>query len=268
MGSDAGALGCQAGDGRQPGRAVDRRAGRQAVACAPQAGGGQESGARPTHGEEEHEAALTAAAWTLLAVAAALAVGDWVAVARGNKALEYVCKPAVMVALIGVALTLHPTISGRRDWFVLALVLSMLGDVFLMLPRDLFVAGLSSFLLGHIAYVVGFRVHGGSGAAWALAAAGVIVVDLVLARPILSAVRARHRDLLVPVVAYMLVISAMVSAALATGVALAVVGAALFFASDTLIAWSRFVKARPWMPLAIIVTYHAGQTGLVLSLAR
>jgi uncharacterized membrane protein YhhN len=66
----------------------------------------------------------------------------------------------------------------------------------------------------------------------------------------------------------MLVISAMVSAALATGLALAIVGAALFFTSDTLIAWNRFVRPQPWMPLAIIVTYHAGQAGLVVSLAR
>jgi uncharacterized membrane protein YhhN len=189
-------------------------------------------------------------------------------VARGNKRFEYVCKPAVMVALVGVALLLHPTYGGRRDWFVAALALSLLGDVFLMLPRDLFVAGLASFLLAHLAYVVGFRVHGGSGTEWALAAAGVLVVDAVLGGPVLGAVRRRHADLLVPVVAYMVVISAMVSAALATGVALAIAGALLFFASDTLIAWNRFVGARPWMPLAIIVTYHVGQSGLVLSLAR
>jgi uncharacterized membrane protein YhhN len=189
-------------------------------------------------------------------------------VARGNKPLEYLCKPAVMVALVGVALALNPTIGARRDWFVVALLLSMLGDVFLMLPRDLFVAGLSSFLLAHIAYVVGLRVHGGSGGAWLLAAVGVLIVDAGLARLVLIAVRDRHRELLVPVVAYMLVISAMVSAAVATGVALAIAGAALFFASDTLIAWNRFVQPRPWMPLAIIVTYHVGQAGLVLSLAR
>jgi len=189
-------------------------------------------------------------------------------VARGNKALEYVCKPAVMVALIGVALALDPTHGDRRSWVVVALGLSLLGDVFLMLPRDLFVAGLASFLLAHLAYVVGFRIHGGSAAAWALAAVGVVVVDAVLARPILGAVRRRHGDLLLPVVAYMLVISTMVSAVAATGIALAIAGAVLFFASDTLIAWNRFVKPQPWMSLAIIVTYHVGQTGLVLSLAR
>jgi uncharacterized membrane protein YhhN len=189
-------------------------------------------------------------------------------VARGNKRLEYVFKPAVIVALIGVAVALDPSHADRRTWFVVALVVSMAGDVFLMLPRDLFVVGLSSFLLAHMAYVVGFRMHGGSAFAWAVAGLGVLLVDAVLAAPILAAVRHRHRDLLVPVVAYMLVISAMTSAAVATGVALAIAGAALFFASDTLIAWNRFVRPQPWMPLAIIVTYHVGQAGLVLSLAR
>jgi uncharacterized membrane protein YhhN len=173
-----------------------------------------------------------------------------------------------MLALIGVAIALQPTHADRRTWFVVALALSMFGDVFLMLPRDLFVAGLGSFLLAHVAYVVGFRLHGGSAAGWGVAALVVLALDAVLARPVLVAVRRSHRDLVVLVVAYMLVISAMVSAALATGLALAIGGAALFFASDTLIAWNRFVRSRSWMPLAIIVTYHVGQTGLVLSLAR
>ena len=173
-----------------------------------------------------------------------------------------------MVALIGLALAIDPAHSDRQAWFVAALALSMLGDIFLMLPQDLFVPGLASFLLAHVAYVVGLRLHGGSAAAWALSAVAVLVVDAVLARPVLVAVRRRHADVFGPVVAYVVVISAMVSAAIATGNVLAAVGAALFFMSDTLIAWNRFVEPKPWMPLAIIVTYHLGQTGLVLSLAR
>jgi uncharacterized membrane protein YhhN len=190
------------------------------------------------------------------------------AVARSNKALEYACKPAVMLVLIGLAVTIDPSRADRRDWFVAALVLSLLGDVFLMLPRDLFVPGLASFLLAHVAYVIGLRLHGGSAAEWALAGIAVAAVDVVLARPVLGAVRSRHPELLPPVAAYMVVISTMVAAALATGVALAAAGAVLFFASDTLIAWNRFVRPKAWGPLAIMVTYHLGQAGLVLSLAR
>src|SRR5947209_9350709 len=230
MGAGTRAFGGQAGNGAQRGRQAHRRAGRPSIAS--QADAGQEGGASPADDQEKHEAALSAVAWAFLAVAAVAAVGDWIAVARGYKPLEYVCKPAVMAALIGVALTLDPTHAGRRDWFVVALALSMLGDVFLMVPRDLFVAGLASFLLAHIAYVVGFRVDGSSAAAWAEATVAVLVVDVVLARPVLSAVRRRHGELLAPVAAYMVVIAAMVAAAVATGIGRAIPGADWCSASE------------------------------------
>ena len=66
----------------------------------------------------------------------------------------------------------------------------------------------------------------------------------------------------------MTVISVMVTCALATGNVLAAVGASLFFASDALIAWNRFVRPRAWVPVAIMVTYHLAQAGFVLSLLR
>ena len=43
-------------------------------------------------------------------------------------------------------------------------------------------------------------------------------------------------------------------------------GATLFYASDALIAWNKFVREHGWGRLAIIVTYHVGQILLVLSL--
>jgi uncharacterized membrane protein YhhN len=212
---------------------------------------------------------VTTTAWVALVIAAGFAVGNWVAVARARKPLEYLCKPATMVALVVVALALEPVIEGRRAWFVVALVLSLAGDVFLMLPRDRFIAGLVSFLLGHIAYVVGLRVDGGTVAALLVAAVAVGAVAAVVGSRVVRAVR-RGPDpgLTGPVVAYMIVISAMVACALATGNVLAAAGASLFFASDALIAWNRFVRALPWAPVAIMVTYHLGQGGLVTSLVR
>jgi uncharacterized membrane protein YhhN len=181
--------------------------------------------------------------------------------------LEYVAKPGTLAALVGVALVLNPEHSDVRAWFVAALILSLAGDVFLMLPNDLFVPGLASFLLAHVAYTVGFDLHPGSAAALTGASVAVVVVGAVLASRIVTRVRHDHPSLVGPVVAYMVVISAMVASALAAGPVLAAVGAVLFYGSDTLIAWDRFVRPRGWMPLAIIVTYHAGQAALVLSLA-
>jgi uncharacterized membrane protein YhhN len=212
---------------------------------------------------------VTGAAWALLVLAGVLAVGDWLAVARGSKPVEYVCKPGTLAALVGVALALDPADGDVRAWFVLALALSLAGDVFLMLPHDLFVAGLASFLLAHLAYVVGLDLHGGSAGELALAAVPVAVVGALLAARILRAVVAGgRRELIGPLVAYLLVISAMVTSALASGSIWAAAGAVLFFGSDALIAETRFVLPHRGAPVAIMVTYHLGQAGLVLSLLR
>ena len=130
--------------------------------------------------------AATAAAFV---VAAVFAVGDWIAKARMNRALEYVCKPATLSALIVAASVLDPAVDAhtRRTWFVIALVFSLGGDVLLMLPQDLFVAGLASFLIGHVCYVIGFWTHGPSGIAFVIAAAIVVTVVLPVGRRILRA---------------------------------------------------------------------------------
>jgi uncharacterized membrane protein YhhN len=212
---------------------------------------------------------VTAAAWAFLTVAGVLAIGDWVAVSRSSTPLEYVCKPGTMAALVAVAVVLDPSNGATRAWFVVALVLSLLGDIFLMLPSDRFVAGLASFLLAHVAYVGGLTRDGGSVGAVVIAAIPVVVVAALLgARFLRAALPRSDRELVGPLVAYMAVIAAMVSCALASGNVLAAVGAVLFMASDATIAETRFVRPRRWGPLFIIVTYHLGQAGLTLSLVR
>ena len=210
---------------------------------------------------------MTDLARLLLAAAGLFAAGDWYAVVARRKRVEYACKPAVMVALIAAAIALEPDDDARRWAFVAALALSLAGDVFLMLPEDRFVPGLASFLLGHVAYVVGLNLHGGPAGALALSAIPVVVVAAALAVRILRAVlTSGHRELIGPLVAYVLVISAMVTSALASGNAWAAAGASLFFASDALIAETRFVRPHRGARVAIMVTYHLGQAGLVLSL--
>jgi uncharacterized membrane protein YhhN len=201
-----------------------------------------------------------------LVSAAVFAVGDWVAVAWKQKPLEYVCKPMTLACLIVVASVIDADVDARQVCFIAALSLSLLGDVFLMLPRDLFVFGLASFLLGHVAYVIGFGFEGPGGEAVAIAAIPVVVVLAIVGSRILRAVAATDRSMGPPVTLYMVAIGAMAVRALATGDVLAGAGATLFVASDSLIAWNRFVAPKSWMPLAIIVTYHLGQAGLTLSL--
>ncbi len=202
---------------------------------------------------------------TALLIAAGLAaVGNWISVARHAQTGIYVCKPLTLVLMTASAVALDPTDSNVRTWFVIALVLSLLGDVFLMLPRDAFVAGLSSFLLAHVAYVIGFtRVDDGS---W-LGVVPVAVVAAVLGARLVRGIRARGQpELVAPVVAYVLTILVMVASAIASGNALAIVGALFFMTSDAFIGEDRFVRHRSWQPVTIIVTYHVAQALLVVSL--
>jgi uncharacterized membrane protein YhhN len=210
---------------------------------------------------------VTTTAWVLLVLAAAAALVDWAAVARDTRPVEYVCKPLALVLLIGVALAIEPHDPAVRGWFVAALVLSLAGDVLLMLPRDRFVAGLAAFLVAHVAYVIGMLVDGVEPL---LVAVGGVVVALgagAVAAPLLRGIRRTAPAMAPPVVAYMAVISAMVVGAFGTGRGLAIVGALSFYVSDALIGWGRFVRAHAWSRVAVMATYHAGQALLVLSLA-
>jgi uncharacterized membrane protein YhhN len=213
---------------------------------------------------------------TAFVVAAVFGAGDWLAKwraeARGSRALEYLCKPATLVALVAAAALIDPSADAhtRRAWFVAALVCSLVGDVLLMLPQDLFVPGLAAFLVGHVFYVVGFWTHGPAAAAVAVAVVVVIAVVAPLGRRILIALgnTGEPAGLRGAVSAYMVVISVMLVTALASGNFVAAAGATLFVASDSMIAWDRFVGRFSWAPVAIMVTYHLGQAGLVASLAR
>jgi uncharacterized membrane protein YhhN len=42
------------------------------------------------------------------------------------------------------------------------------------------------------------------------------------------------------------------------------VGALLFFASDSMLAWDRFLKPLSHARLRVMVTYHLGQVGIIL----
>lgn len=207
---------------------------------------------------------MTTTSWALLAVMLGFAAADWWATWADRRTVRYVTKPAALVFLIGVAVTLEPVDPTIRTWMVIGLVLSLAGDVFLMLDEKWFVAGLGSFLLGHIAYIVGLQLGHES---WGLTLVGLAVVAAAIAtvgRRVVQGVGAGdHREMVPPVIAYLVVISAMVVSAFGTAGLWAIVGASLFYISDATLAWNRFLEQRRFGPLAVMVTYHLGQLGLV-----
>jgi len=199
--------------------------------------------------------------------ALALAVVDWWAVARGNKIVEYICKPGAAALFVLAAVSIDANDTAARGWLVAALVFCIAGDVFLMLPRDAFVPGLASFAVAQVLFTVSFAVGDVSAMRLVVALVLVAVTSLVLARRFISALRRLNQGSLIPpIVIYMTVISAMVISAIASGNVFGIVGAVLFMVSDSLIAEERFVQQRRWQRLTIIVTYHLALAGFVVGL--
>lgn len=189
------------------------------------------------------------------------------AVSRRLPALEYVCKPGATAAFLATAATIDATHGAPWGWRIAALGFCVVGDVFLMLPRDSFVPGLASFAVAQVLFAISF-VSGGIDGARLLA--GFLLVAPVVAvlawRFIGGLARAGTKALIGPVAAYMVIIAAMSVSAVAAGSTVAIAGAAMFLVSDSLIAETRFVSARSWHPVGIMVTYHLALAGLTLGL--
>ena len=216
-----------------------------------------------------------------MGLAAVAAIVDWVAVAREDTRLEYVAKPAVLSLLAVAAAVLpstHTDLVDRKWWFVAALACCLVGDVLLMLPRDLFVPGLLAFLVGHVLFIVGLLQPPSPAGTppFAFSTTGLVVASLVAvaygAVPATLMFRALARDgggaLVAPVAVYLVAILTMAVLAANVGVPAAATGAALFVVSDTVLALGRFVRPLPHGDVAVHVTYHVAQMLLVLSLVR
>ncbi len=187
----------------------------------------------------------------------AFAIADWIAVSNERTHIEYIVKPAALAALLVYALTGHHP----SAWLIAALAFSLLGDVYLMLPVNLFIAGMVAFFFAHIAYIGALDASSGWRLVWwilVIAASGPIAARI--ARAI------REPELRVAVLAYTAVLTLMVASALASGRLVAAVGALLFLASDSIIAWNRFVQPLGWAQPTIMIAYHLGQLGLVIAL--
>jgi len=194
--------------------------------------------------------------WALLAFAL-LAPLDWIAVARHRRTLEYAAKPAALGALL-----LWAAAGPHRSALLLAaLAFSLVGDVLLMLPADPFLGGVAAFAAAHLAYVAAFTAPPGARLAWL--AAVLLATAPASARLVRTAPGAGLR---VALGAYGLLLALMTASALASGSGLAAAGGLLFLASDTMLAWNRFVRRPDFGHTAVMVTYHLGQLGLVASL--
>lgn len=204
---------------------------------------------------------MTVLGWLGAAVAlcAALAIH---ADLRGRRRQVYLFKPLATLLVLAACLAAEPSTDVAYRWLVAAdLACSLAGDVFLMLPRDRFVAGLASFLVAHLFYLAAFARGVEPGRAmWALGIYAVAVGVLVaILHPHLGRL---HR----PVTAYAIALGLMAWVAVERWAGLgtaqaasAAVGGALFVVSDATLAVNRFARPfRAAQPI-VLTTYWAAQ---------
>ncbi len=155
---------------------------------------------------------------------------------------------------------------GVRAAVLLGLILSLVGDVALIVPAHGFLPGLVAFLLAHLAYLGAFlRVAPPMASAWPFAAYAVVAAGLLVwLWPGIPG------PLHAPVVAYVVCLTSMAAQAAAVwrraaddagarrGAVLALGGLA-FVTSDALLAVNKFGGGLPLAPLAILSTYWLAQ---------
>lgn len=209
-----------------------------------------------------------------LAIGLALAslAGAFVLVAAqlaGQETAAVVAKLSASAAFIAAALACGAAGSRYGRAIIGGLCLSWFGDAFLLGTTDgLFLAGLVAFLLAHVAYLAAFLMHGIDRRAAALALLPVAAVSAGVLAWLLPHV---GTALLIPVCAYLAVISLMVIGAVgarAAGATLLVpAGAIAFYLSDLGVAARQFLE--PGFPPYVwsLPLYYLGQVLLALSTA-
>jgi uncharacterized membrane protein YhhN len=195
------------------------------------------------------------------------------------KLVRAIAKPIASLAFVAVGflalVSCEPPIGAWGEyqlWISVGLVLGVAGDIALLgKSSGAFLAGLTAFLLGHIAYIVAFAQLAPP-ASWIDIRA---LLPLVVGGTALALLWPRLGDMRLPVIGYVIAIVTMMAAAIAaaqiTSVPeqnrmLLVVGAALFFVSDLAVARDKFVGAsfvnRAWG----LPAYYAGQLLIAWSL--
>jgi alkenylglycerophosphocholine/alkenylglycerophosphoethanolamine hydrolase len=215
---------------------------------------------------------------TLIILAFVFAGLESLALWKGWHKLEYLVKPTVMVCLF-IWLYATAGLGGALLWFGIGLLFSLAGDIALLFIDRFFILGLVAFLLGHIAYLIGFNTPlPQTTSAWSFLLAIVIGLGSVrVLRRIAGSMRTKGQTrLVIPVLIYGTVITLMLLAAMltlfrldweATAAVLVSLGAALFYFSDILLAWHRFVAPIKNGRMLNIGMYHLAQIAIVVGVA-
>ena len=186
---------------------------------------------------------------------------------RGPEWSIYISKPLTMLWIILLAIHLANWQQSYPYWIIAGLLLSLAGDIFLMLPKDRFIPGLVSFLIAHLLYVTAFVSLGGFGSNLLL-----LLIWSIPALMVYQLLAAHLGKLKLPVIFYMAAILIMAWQGTEAGLLMgknqgifAIAGVTLFVISDSTLAINRFRQHFKSAQAVVLGTYFPAQLCIALT---
>ncbi len=195
-------------------------------------------------------------------------LADLTAVYLDNEILRTITKPLLIPVLAIYLLTQTKSVnSGLKAWIILALFFSWAGDILLMFEerKSIFsLLGLSAFLIAQVFYIIFF--HNIRMKEYIRGNALLLLLVIVYYAILISILSPFLGDLRLPVRIYGVVLSFMLMLAMHTmfsknkkaGLWM-MVGAILFVASDSLLAFNKFYATFNYAGIIIMLSYGLAQ---------
>ena len=186
---------------------------------------------------------------------------DIIGVAANLIWLQTIFKPLIILSLITLY---YNTASERNNWYLLALIFSFFGDVFLLDKNEYFLLGIGSFLITQIIFIKIITGHlKQSNISQRI---GSILPFALYFTILMIVLKENLNEFLMPIIIYGITISIFGIVSLLNFIIyrtkkslVLLIGATLFIASDSLIALNKFHEPRIIYPVAIMLTYILAQ---------
>lgn len=187
--------------------------------------------------------------------------------------LRFFTKPLICLSLIFILYKETGLKKNIEKLTAVGLFFGCLGDIFLML-HDMFVAGLASFLIGHILYVIAFSKQTNA-KALSKHKSYILIAGILASYSyyLYGILQPSLGPLKVPVILYILVIAAMAFFAYTRryqtntlSFIISLVGALLFIFSDSILAINKFVAYLANSGLYIMSSYILAQYFITLGI--
>jgi uncharacterized membrane protein YhhN len=191
------------------------------------------------------------------------------------KLAHFIAKPSIVFALIFLVINQKSLLKGIQQMLLIsALGFSVIGDMLLMFVNQsewFFIAGLIAFLIAHVFYIILFLKQRDKDSKPYLPIVLLYLYSLVFGYFITDSLG----NMLVPVIAYEIIILLMASAAFLRKRAVnsfsynfVIAGALFFLVSDSLLALNKFYTVIPLSGVWIMLSYSLAQYCITLGILK